>query len=380
MGPPGASFDPNDLPPGVMESNRFQLNLPAGAPAISPALPGPLAPTFGAPAQLPAGVAPPGLPAPYPEGANAVDLVALRPRPPPPAILPMPPPPPREEENAFVRSVRLIYLDRVTREHQRLELIEQPDTEKEVPLVAMALAATIPFVAASCIVVVGVFMVIMYGLKFSPDSEELWIYASAIGMLTISGLMDVVRIAVITIVELRKFEIRRRTRAGDILERRVKKPNESELQGILKPKPKRKLLPTAPIPPPAKYPDKPNRPAFLPAVTGGGALPPPPSTPPLGGSQTNGARLPIGPGPPPGPPGASPPATPPPTVPPAPLHTPGRAPPIPPPPPATPGTPGRGGTPGGTPRSARLPPAAVRGASPSGSLRSVQDLSGGLSE
>ena len=77
-------------------------------------------------------------------------------------------------------------------------------------------------------------MVIMYGLKFSPDSEELWIYASAIGMLTISGLMDVVRIAVITIVELRKFEIRRRTRAGDILERRVKKPNESELQGMLK--------------------------------------------------------------------------------------------------------------------------------------------------
>merc|ERR1719421_1971387 len=221
----------------------------------------------------------------------------------------------------------------------------------------MALAPTIPFVAASCIVVVGVFMVFMYGLKFSPDSEELWIYASAIGMLTISGLMDVVRIAVITIVELRKFEIRRRTRAGDILERRVKKPNESELQGMLKPKPKRKLLPTAPIPPPSRFPDKPNRPAFLPAVTGGGALPPPPSTPPVGGSKTDGSRLPIGPGPP----GVSPPATPPMArVPPVPLQTPGRetpgrAPPIPPPPAI--GTPGRS-TPGGTPRSARLPPAA----------------------
>merc|ERR1719428_486362 len=375
MGPPGASFDPNDLPPGVMESNRFQLNVPAGAPAIPPALPGPLAPTFGAPALLPAGIAPP-----YPEGPNAVDLVALRPRPPPPAILPMPPPPPREDENAFVRRVRLIYLDRVTREHQRLELIEQPDTEKEVPQVALALAGTIPFVAAACIVVVAVFMVIMYGLKFSPDSEELWVYASLIGMLTISGLLDVVRIAIVTIVELRKFEIRQRTRAGTILERRVQKPTDTEMSRILKPKPKRKLLPTAPIPPPAKYPEKPNRPAFLPAVTGGGALPPPPSAPPTGGSQTGGARLPIGPGPPPGPPGASPPATPQiAKVPAPPQHTPGRAPPIP-PPPATPGTPGRGGTPGGTPRSARLPPAAVRGASPSGSLRSVQDLSGGLSE
>ena len=46
-----------------------------------------------------------------------------------PDMLPPPPPPPQEDDGAFVRRVRLVYLDRVTREHQRLDLIESPQLE-----------------------------------------------------------------------------------------------------------------------------------------------------------------------------------------------------------------------------------------------------------
>ena len=46
-----------------------------------------------------------------------------------------------------------------------------------------------------------------------------------------------IRIAVVTIVELRKFEIRKRGKAGDFVVRKVQKADDSEsLPALLRPK------------------------------------------------------------------------------------------------------------------------------------------------
>ena len=51
-------------------------------------------------------------------------------------------------------------------------------------------------------------------------------------------LLDVIRSAVITVVELRKFEIRKRSKGGDFVVRRVQKGSADDgIPAILKPKP-----------------------------------------------------------------------------------------------------------------------------------------------
>ena len=112
----------------------------------------------------------------------------------------------------------------------------------------LALGVTIPYVAASCMAVVGVFLVVMFGSKFSPDTELLWLYACIIGVLLYTSLLDMVRVCIITIVELRKFEVRQRARSGELMERRVKKEGDDDLPAMLKPKPKRKFFATPPVP------------------------------------------------------------------------------------------------------------------------------------
>merc|ERR1719473_2398089 len=105
----------------------------------------------------------------------------------------------------------------------------------------------------------------MYGLKFRPLTQQRWLLASLIGLLTVTGLLDIIRIAVVTIVELRKFEIRQRSRAGELMERRVKKEGDDDLPAMLKPK--QKVIPTPPIPKaPPRFPERPTRPTWMPNV------------------------------------------------------------------------------------------------------------------
>merc|ERR1719408_380864 len=131
--------------------------------------------------------------------------------------------------------------------------------------------------AALCIVVFSVFVVAMYGLKFRQLTQQRWLLATTIGLLTVTGLLDIIRIAVVTIVELRKFEIRQRSRAGELMERRVKKEGDDDLPAMLKPKPKKKIIPTPPVPKaPPRFPDRPARPSWLPNVLETRSLPRPP--------------------------------------------------------------------------------------------------------
>merc|ERR1719326_1654254 len=135
----------------------------------------------------------------------------------------------------------------------------------------------------------SVCLVIMYGVKFSKITEHRWLFATVIGILFVVGLLDVIRIAVVTIVELRKFEIRQRSRAGELMERRVKKEGDDDLPAMLKPKPKKKVIPTPPIPKaPPRFPERPTRPTWMPNVLETRSLPRPPPPPGRTATSTSG--------------------------------------------------------------------------------------------
>lgn len=78
-------------------------------------------------------------------------------------------------------------------------------------------------------------------------------------------LLDVIRSAVITVVELRKFEIRKRSKGGDFVVRRVQKGSADDgIPAILKPKPKHRAKSTAAAPKVAPKFANMERPRFLP--------------------------------------------------------------------------------------------------------------------
>jgi len=239
---------------------------------------------------------------------------------------PVPPPPPREDDQAFVRRVRLVYKERVAKEHQKAEIEEMGNVKTNVPHVIFALVTLMPYLACCAFCVFCVFVVMVYGVKFNPNQERYWYFSCAVGVGFSILVMDVVRAALTTVVEIRRFEIRKLSVKGEFTVRRVKRPSpDDDLPAILKPTPKRKPKATPAMPRIAPKYTAPPRPGFLPGppvagqLEGGGVgpmLPPPgPRTPP-------GQRTPTPPmtptmgtprqgGPPPGPPGPPPPPPPP---------------------------------------------------------------------
>eukprot|EP00392_Amoebophrya_sp_AT5.2_P011178 g11253.t1 len=188
--------------------------------------------------------------------------------------VPLPPPPPREDDSAFVRRVRLIYMDRVMREHQKQELLELDAVGRPIPNMIFNLSAVMPYLMCAAFILASLIVVLVYALKFDAWQEEHWYYANIIGFCMVVFLLDVIRSAVITIVELRKFEIRKRSRAGDFVVRKVQKQDDKDgIPAILKPKPKTKAKPTAAVPKIAPKFSNMERPRFLPepelASTGG---------------------------------------------------------------------------------------------------------------
>jgi hypothetical protein len=70
-------------------------------------------------------------------------------------------------------------------------------------------------------------------------------YSSAVGFVMQVFLLDTIKAAVVTVVELRKFEIRKRTQRGDFVVRRIQK---KDLAAHVSQMPKTKAKATAPIP------------------------------------------------------------------------------------------------------------------------------------
>lgn len=192
--------------------------------------------------------------------------------------IPLPPPPPREDDSAFVRRVRLIYMDRVMREHQKQDLGDLEAAGKPVPDWVFSLSAVIPYICVAILVGGLVLIVVIYALQFESWQETQWYSASGLGLCMVVFLLDVIRAVVITIVELRKFEIRKRSRAGDFIVRKVQRvgPDGKSPAAV---QPKTKPRATAAIPRVApKFIDM-NRPSFLTAP------PDPPPEAPSPGSR-----------------------------------------------------------------------------------------------
>lgn len=222
-----------------------------------------------------------------------------------------PPPPPREDDQAFVRRVRLVYMDRVNKEHEWQDLLEDPGVGTPTPGWVFSMATLLPYIACAAFTIASIFVVLMYGIKFHPRGlqEENWYWASLIGLGVIMFILEAVRINVMTIVELRRFEIRKRRKAGDFLVRRVKRDTDPD-PALLQSKPKRLAAP-APVVPKVAPKFSVQRPNFLPQE--GPPMPPlgppmgigenlpvgPPPPPPFAGSQPPGEQLPLGAPPPP---------------------------------------------------------------------------------
>jgi uncharacterized membrane protein YagU involved in acid resistance len=168
----------------------------------------------------------------------------------PAAGVPLPPPPPREDDSAFVRRVRLIYMDRVMREHQKQDLQEIEEYPRDIPNWVYNMSAVMPYVACATFVVFSSLMCVVYSVQFDSWQETHWYYSCIVGLVLVIFLLDVVKAGVITVVELRRFEIRKRVRAGDFIVRKVQKTSDGTAIGGTKAKAKSstKAKATPPIP------------------------------------------------------------------------------------------------------------------------------------
>lgn len=248
--------------------------------------------------------APPGGP-PIPKGLPGLSGKALPGGVPPPP--PPPPPPPREDDPTFVRRVRLAYIDRAAKSHAQQLQDEAQDVGWVAPEWVYQVTLMSPYIASATSIACQVVLNLTYSTKFQRVEEQHWAYACIIGVCLALFVLEVIRGAVTTVVELRKFEIRRRLVGGDFLQSRIRK-NDVGLKMRKAPakKPALPLAPprnppkNAPPPPPSAKPPV-ARPAFLPKES------PPGSAGAKGASgiptfrTVGGKALPLG-GPPPPPP------------------------------------------------------------------------------
>lgn len=273
---------------------------PPGLPAPFP--PAPPGPSGMSPWVMP-GMAPPGLRPPIPSAGGMLTPGA----PLPPLQPPIPPPPPREDDQAFVRRIRLTYTDKVIREHEKHDLLE--DMEKlgtATPDWVFDALTVMPYLACCTFVLVSIIVVLQYGVKFQKWQEEFWIWGSLTGLAMVLLLLEFFRIAMTTLVELRKFENRKKAKAGHFLPRRVKRDDDKNYQEVPPPRLLKRAFVSPAIPKGAIDPNaQVTRPAFLPsenrlpALPAGGRTPPGARTPPgLRSTTASGGQLPVAKGPP----------------------------------------------------------------------------------
>ncbi|CAE7761341.1 HERC2, partial [Symbiodinium pilosum] len=67
-------------------------------------------------------------------------------------------------------------------------------------------------------------------MKFQTFQEEMWWKGSLIGLGVVLGVLDLVRVVMMTLVELRKYENRRKAKDGHFLPRKIKRENDKDYQ------------------------------------------------------------------------------------------------------------------------------------------------------
>ncbi|CAJ1367042.1 unnamed protein product [Effrenium voratum] len=192
-----------------------------------------------------------------------------------PMVPPAPPPPPREDDQAFVRRIRMTYMDKVTKDHDKHDLLEDlEELGKETPGWVYDTMTIMPYLASSTFTLASIFIVLQYGMKFQTFQEEMWWKGSLIGLGLVLGVLDIVRVVMMTLVELRKFENRRKAKDGQFLPRRIRRENEKDYQPAPPPRLWKQAVAAPPVPKGPAITTAPPRPAFL---------PPPPQQPALPG-------------------------------------------------------------------------------------------------
>eukprot|EP00928_Gymnodinium_smaydae_P052865 TRINITY_DN369_c1_g3_i1.p1 TRINITY_DN369_c1_g3~~TRINITY_DN369_c1_g3_i1.p1 ORF type:complete len:557 (-),score=126.11 TRINITY_DN369_c1_g3_i1:111-1673(-) len=275
-GEPFSGMPPPFKPPG------------AGPPGM-PAMPAP--PSFAPPGKRPTGLPLPAFPGPPPSGAppnfGGTSVFGTRgpPQPPPP-----PPPPPRDDDTTFVRRTRLQYMDRAAKLHQEILLAEEQDVAWKAPDWAYTITLMTPYLASLLSIAVHCIVNTAFTLKFSPKEELYYNYASLVGIGLVVLPLEVIKSAIMTIIELRKFEIRRAQVGGDFLHSKIRALAGKKQTPMITPKkvpPKRPMMPevspkvpTRKVPPPRPPPMAGN----LPVV---GPPPMPPSSTNLPGPPLN---------------------------------------------------------------------------------------------
>ncbi|KAF4686749.1 hypothetical protein FOZ63_008884 [Perkinsus olseni] len=230
----GMAPPPPPPPPRAMDDMALAIPRPP-TPPLPPVMPvGPLA-------MVPIGYPP---------------AVGFGPPPKPPVSAmsapPAPPAPPTEDVSSFIRRVKLVYLDRVQQEHQKQSMREQRDLFKPIPEWVYTAVLALPYLACIAWCMACFFIVLTYSLKFSEETEALWYKAVIVAVAASVFVLDVVRSLVNMIVEVRKFEIRRRNKKGEFNQRKVRpmgRDEEEHLPAFLRTKPKRSQPKTAPFPP-----------------------------------------------------------------------------------------------------------------------------------
>jgi len=220
---------------------------------------------------------PPGMP-PGPPGM-----------PPPPGgplagrIAPLPPPPPKEDDQAFVRRIRLTYMDKVIKEHEKHDLLEDHDElGKEVKWWIFWGTTLLPYAATTIFICFCLYMTVVYGVKFDDKQALHWVYGSVIGLGLIVFLLDMFKSVMMTLVELRMYENRKKSKAGHFLPRRVKKEDDRNFQKVPAPRLWKNAVAATAVPKGTKTgpPQMQARPSFLPPSGPPGGPPTPSNRPP----------------------------------------------------------------------------------------------------
>lgn len=201
-----------------------------------------------------------------------------------------PPPPPAENDNAFVRRVRLTYMGRAAQAHERSMMQDDDDLGTTTPRLVFSFSLLLPYLGSIISIACFTSFVVFFALKFGRVAEKLWYRATAIGIGMVVLVLEVVRSTIKTVVELRRYEVRRQTAAGDFLNSRLRTAADAEddKAAPAPARPKRvPRKPPVPVAPPApKYGPPDGHPRALtpgvPTMTAGGAelpLGPPPPAP-----------------------------------------------------------------------------------------------------
>eukprot|EP00913_Durusdinium_trenchii_P013247 g12434.t1 len=173
------------------------------------------------------------------------------------------------DDQAFVRRIRMTYMDKVTKDHDKHDLLEdledrpgigRADAElgKETPGWVYDTMTIMPYLASSTFTLASIFVVLQYGMKFQTFQEEMWWKGSLIGLGLVLGVLDLARVVVMTLVELRK---------------KIRRENDKDFQPAPPPRLWKQAVAAPPVPKGPAITAPPPRPSFLPpAPTGLQAL------------------------------------------------------------------------------------------------------------